>query len=231
MKFGVVMQVLLISDDPRFRTAMRSVAVIADAVESVSLAAAGHDHASADVALIDVCGDLAAARDACHRLSTHDTPMAVVAVLSEADFVAVGLDWGFDDVVQRNAGVAELHARLRLAMARRHSHDHEALRFGDLVLHPESYTASLHGRKLDLTLTEFKLLNYLMHHAGQAISRKQLMHEVWGYDCTGRPRTVDVHVQRLRAKLGGEYESLVDTVRGVGYMAAVPTDPSTPTAA
>jgi DNA-binding response OmpR family regulator len=223
-----MMEILLISDDPEFRTAMRSVGVIADEVQFIPLSMAGEGHATADVALIDVCGDLVAARDACHRLSDRYTPMAVVAVLSEADFVAVGLDWGFDDVVQRNAGVAELHARLRLAMARRHSRDHEALRFGDLVLHPGGYTASLRGRKLDLTLTEFKLLNYLIHHAGQAIPRNQLMHEVWGYDCQGRPRTVDVHVQRLRAKLGSEYESLVDTVRGVGYMAAVPTNPSTP---
>jgi len=83
----------------------------------------------------------------------------------------------------------------------------------------------LSGKDLGLTLTEFKLLNFLVQHAGRAFSRTRLMHEVWGYDCDGRVRTVDVHVRRLRAKLGPDYESIVDTVRGVGYMAVTPPQP------
>ena len=81
------------------------------------------------------------------------------------------------------------------------------------------------GKDLGLTPTEFKLLSFLVQHAGRAFTRTRLMHEVWGYDCTGRVRTVDVHVRRLRAKLGPEYDSMVDTVRGVGYMAVTPPHP------
>jgi DNA-binding response OmpR family regulator len=99
------------------------------------------------------------------------------------------------------------------------------LNFGELVLHPASYTGQLAGKDLGLTLTEFKLLSFLVQHAGRAFTRTRLMHEVWGYDCNRRVRTVDVHVRRLRAKLGGEYESMVDTVRGVGYMAVTPPRP------
>ena len=68
-------------------------------------------------------------------------------------------------------------------------------------------------------------MNFLVQHAGRAFTRTRLMHEVWGYDCNGRVRTVDVHVRRLRAKLGTEHESMIDTVRGVGYMAATPPQP------
>ncbi|HET9877158.1 MAG TPA: response regulator transcription factor, partial [Mycobacterium sp.] len=115
---------------------------------------------------------------------------------------------------------AELHGRLRLAVARRRSALAQTLKFGDLVLHPAGYTATLRGRRLDLTLTEFKLLNCLVQHAGQACTRARLMREVWDKHCSRR--TVDVHVQRLRAKLGADYESVVETVRGVGYMAVSP---------
>jgi DNA-binding winged helix-turn-helix (wHTH) protein len=77
-------------------------------------------------------------------------------------------------------------------------------------------------RQLALTPTEFDLLNYLAAHHGRAFTRPQLLDEVWGCDSNYHPRTVDVHVQRLRSKLGAECESLIGTVRGVGYMAVQP---------
>lgn len=169
--------------------------------------------------------DLAAARRACRRLTTSAPALAVVAVVAPANFVAVDGDWIFDDVLLNAAGGAELQARLRLAITRRRSTLAGTLQFGDLVLHPASYTASLGDRDLGLTLTEFKLMNFLVQHAGRAFTRTRLMREVWGYECHGRIRTVDVHVRRLRAKLGAEHESMIDTVRGVGYMAVTPPQP------
>ena len=80
----------------------------------------------------------------------------------------------------------------------------------------------LRGRPLDLTYKEFELLKYLAQHAGRVFTRAQLLQEVWGYDFFGGTRTVDVHVRRLRAKLGTEYESLIGTVRNVGYKAVRP---------
>jgi DNA-binding response OmpR family regulator len=179
----------------------------------------------ADVAIIDARTDLAAARTVCRRLTSYAPAIAVVAVVAPADFVAVDVDWHCDDVLLPAAGADELQARLRLAITRRRSAMEGTLNFGDLVLHPASFTASLGGKDLSLTLTEFKLLNFLVQHAGRAFTRTRLMHEVWGYDCNGRVRTVDVHVRRLRAKLGVEHDSMIDTVRGVGYMVATPPQP------
>ena len=85
-----------------------------------------------------------------------------------------------------------------------------------------TYTARLRGKPLDLTYKEFELLKYLAQHAGRVFTRAQLLQEVWGYDFFGGTRTVDVHVRRLRAKLGPDYESLIGTVRNVGYKAVRP---------
>jgi DNA-binding response OmpR family regulator len=183
------------------------------------------NHHAADIAIIDARTDLAAARKVCRQLTANAPAVAVVAVVAPADFVAVDVDWHFDDVLLAAAGAAELQARLRLAIKRRRSALEGTLKFGDLVLHQASYAGSLSGKDLGLTLTEFKLLNFLVQHAGRAFTRTRLMHEVWGYDYNGRVRTVDVHVRRLRAKLGAEHESMVDTVRGVGYVAVTPPQP------
>jgi DNA-binding response OmpR family regulator len=93
---------------------------------------------------------------------------------------------------------------------------------GELVIDEGTYTARLRGRPLDLTYKEFELLKYLAQHAGRVFTRAQLLQEVWGYDFFGGTRTVDVHVRRLRAKLGPEYEALIGTVRNVGYKAVRP---------
>ena len=88
---------------------------------------------------------------------------------------------------------------------------------GELVIDEGTYTARLRGRPLDLTYKEFELLKYLAQHPGRVFTRSQLLQEVWGYDYFGGTRTVDVHVRRLRAKLGTDYEVLIGTVRNVGY--------------
>jgi len=96
------------------------------------------------------------------------------------------------------------------------------IRSGDVVVDEASYTARLDGRTLDLTFKEFELLKFLVQHPGRVFTRQQLLQEVWGYDYFGGTRTVDVHVRRLRAKLGPERETLVGTVRNVGYRFVVP---------
>ena len=97
------------------------------------------------------------------------------------------------------------------------------IRSGGVVIEEASYTAKLDGRMLDLTFKEFELLKYLAQHPGRVFTRHQLLQEVWGYDYFGGTRTVDVHVRRLRAKLGAEYEQLIGTVRNVGYRFDPPT--------
>jgi DNA-binding response OmpR family regulator len=88
---------------------------------------------------------------------------------------------------------------------------------GELSIDEDTYVVRLKGRPLDLTYREFELLKYLAANPSRVFTRGQLLQEVWGYDYYGGTRTVDVHIRRLRAKLGPEQEQLIGTVRGVGY--------------
>ncbi len=97
---------------------------------------------------------------------------------------------------------------------------------GEVVVDDATYTAKVGKRPLDLTFKEFELLKFLAQHPGRVFSRQQLLQEVWGYDYFGGTRTVDVHVRRLRAKLGPENETLIGTVRNVGYRFVLPTKES-----
>ena len=96
------------------------------------------------------------------------------------------------------------------------------IRSGEITVDEASYTARLGGKVLDLTFKEFELLKYLAQHPGRVFTREQLLQEVWGYDYFGGTRTVDVHVRRLRAKLGTDHEQLIGTVRNVGYRFVLP---------
>jgi DNA-binding response OmpR family regulator len=133
-----------------------------------------------------------------------------------------------DDVLLHTAGPAEVEARLRLALGRISAAaepddpDAHLIRSGEVVIDDAAYTAKLGGRLLDLTFKEFELLKYLAQHPGRVFTRDQLLREVWGYDYFGGTRTVDVHVRRLRAKLGPEHEMLIGTVRNVGYRFVLP---------
>ncbi|MCV7049107.1 response regulator transcription factor [Mycobacterium heidelbergense] len=220
------LDVLLLTDQDDFGSALPTLRSFTHTVRHAPLTeeVGGHGD-NTDVAIIDARTDLDTARTVCRRLTADAPAIAVVAVVAPADFVAVDVDWHFDDVLLPAAGTDELQARLRMAIARRRSAMDGTLKFGDLLLHPASFTASLDGKDLGLTLTEFRLLNFLVQHAGRAFTRTRLMHEVWGYDCKGRVRTVDVHVRRLRAKLGARHGSMIDTVRSVGYMAPTPPQP------
>jgi DNA-binding response OmpR family regulator len=181
---------------------------------------------TADVVIVDARIDLPGARGLCRLLGTAGRSIPVLAVVSEGGLVAVSADWGRDEILLPSTGPAEIDARLRLVVGRRGGlADQESagkVSLGELLIDEGTYTARLRGRPLDLTYKEFELLKYLAQHAGRVFTRAQLLHEVWGYDFFGGTRTVDVHVRRLRAKLGPEHESLIGTVRNVGYKAVRP---------
>ncbi|HSF26165.1 MAG TPA: response regulator transcription factor [Actinomycetes bacterium] len=186
------------------------------------------DAPAADVVLVDGCHDLPHARSLCRLIRTTGIACPLLLVTTAGGLAAVSADWGVDDVLLDTAGPAEVEARLRLAIgrlqaAREDQDDVEEIRAGELVVDEATYTARLRGQVLDLTYKEFELLKYLAQHPGRVFSRAQLLSEVWGYDYFGGTRTVDVHVRRLRAKLGPEHEALIGTVRNVGYrFVAVP---------
>jgi DNA-binding response OmpR family regulator len=174
----------------------------------------------ADVMLIDARRDLMQAKSLVRQLRGAGLEVPILAVVAEGGWAAVTVDWGADDVILHTAGPGEVDARLRLAIGRRTVSVLAAageIRRGDLVIDEASYLARLRGRTLDLTFKEFELLKFLAQHPARVFTRSQLLQEVWGYDYFGGTRTVDVHVRRLRAKLGVEHELLIGTVRNVGY--------------
>lgn len=172
-----------------------------------------------DALLVDGRTDLVAVRGLCRVIRSTGVTVPVVLIATEGGLVGVNSEWGIDEFVLDTVGPAELDARLRLAMFRTtdSSPDFDEIRRGVLVVDEHSYTAKLRNRALDLTYKEFELLKHLAQHPGRVFTRAQLLQEVWGYDYYGGTRTVDVHVRRLRAKMGPEYEHLIGTVRNVGY--------------
>jgi DNA-binding response OmpR family regulator len=178
------------------------------------------DAPPADVVVLDARRDLVAARATSRLLRTTGASAPLLAVVFESGLAAIAADWGLDDVVLDTAGPAEVEARVRLALGRAAAQNapvSEEIRSGDLSIDEGTYQARIGGRPLDLTFKEFELIKYLAQHPGRVFTRAQLLQEVWGYDYFGGTRTVDVHVRRLRAKLGPERESLIGTVRNVGY--------------
>ena len=124
----------------------------------------------------------------------------------------------FDDFCLTPFHPAELEARLRHLLATDIDlHRAELVEYGELTLNLETYQASIVGRPLDMTYMEYELLKFLAQNPGKVFTREMLLSRVWGYEYYGGARTVDVHVRRLRAKLGEEHANLIQTVRSVGY--------------
>jgi DNA-binding response OmpR family regulator len=180
-----------------------------------------------DLIMVDGRRELAQARDLCRLIRTTGSQQPVILIVTEGGLSVVASDWAMDDVILESAGPAEIEARIRVGLGRMAERDAgepdtHIIRSGEVVVDEATYTAKLGGRVLDLTFKEFELLKYLAQHPGRVFTRDQLLQEVWGYDYFGGTRTVDVHVRRLRAKLGSDHESLIGTVRNVGYRFVVP---------
>jgi DNA-binding response OmpR family regulator len=173
-----------------------------------------------DLLLIDATGDVDVAEDATRRLAlAWETNLPPIIVIVDGGTVGrFRFEAGADDFVLASAPADEISARVSL-VARRSGHGDEAtvLRVGDLTVNPDNYQVYVHGRRLDLTYKEFELLKFLAQRPGRVCDRDLLLREVWGYDYYGGTRTVDVHIRRLRAKLGAEHETLIETIRNVGY--------------
>jgi DNA-binding response OmpR family regulator len=169
-----------------------------------------------DITLLDCRTDLANAKSMARILLAANWSKPLVLVVTEASLAAVNADWGLTDFIFESATLSEVDVRIRLASSLSQKIVDQAEIDSGLSIDDTSYTAKVSGRTLDLTYKEFELLRYLNENPNRVFTREQLLSEVWGYDYFGGTRTVDVHIRRLRAKLG-EYESLIGTVRNVGY--------------
>ncbi|MFV0434735.1 MAG: winged-helix domain-containing protein [Leucobacter sp.] len=170
-----------------------------------------------DAILVDGTLDARRARTACLALADGAAVPRVV-VLPELALTALTTEWGVSELLLPTASPAEIELRMRLleGPVPDTSSPPPAVQAAGVVIDEANFIARVHGRTLDLTYKEFELLHFLAGHPGRVFTREQLLSDVWGVDYFGGTRTVDVHVRRLRAKLG-EYESLISTVRGVGY--------------
>jgi DNA-binding response OmpR family regulator len=181
------------------------------------------DAPEADILLIDARRDLPNVKSFAKLLDSTGVSCPIIAITTEGGLTAFNADWGIDDVILDTAGPAEVDARIRIALGKHAielvaSDPHAGeIRSGEVTIDESTYTARLKGNVLDLTFKEFELLKYLAQHPGRVFTRAQLLQEIWGYDYFGGTRTVDVHIRRLRSKLGPEFEAIIGTVRNVGY--------------
>lgn len=186
-----------------------------------------------DCIIIDARRDLPTAKSFTKLITTTGVSTPIIIVTTEGGLSAINADWGITDVILDTAGPAEVDARIRIVIGKdaitqlAKNPSLKEIRSGEVVIDEDSYTAKIKGRTLDLTFKEFELLKYLAQHPGRVFSRSQLLQEIWGYDYFGGTRTVDVHIRRLRSKLGPEFESIIDTVRNVGYRFSTSNNPVT----
>ena len=185
-----------------------------------------------DCIIIDARRELPNTKAFTKLITTTGVSTPLIIVTTEGGLSAINADWGLTDVILDTAGPAEVDARIRIVIGKDAINQLainpslKEIRSGEVVIDEDSYTAKVKGRTLDLTFKEFELLKYLAQHPGRVFSRSQLLQEIWGYDYFGGTRTVDVHIRRLRSKLGPEFESIIDTVRNVGYRFALNTSTS-----
>lgn len=171
-------------------------------------------------AIVSTDSDPEGAWALCRALRKRDLPVAPLLLLvggGQLGELALR-DELFDDFCLSPFHPIELEARLRhLLWKGGGGVKPDVVEYSELALNVETYQASIEGRPLDLTYMEYELLKFLAQNPGKVFTRELLLSRVWGYEYYGGARTVDVHIRRLRAKLGEEHQNLIQTVRSVGY--------------
>ena len=220
------MRILVVDDEPSVREALERILRLEGF--DVAMAVDGRDavrnqaSAPADAVLLDVLMPELDGLEVCRRMrDTGDrTPVLMLTARDEIGDRVAGLEAGADDYLPKPFALEELLARLRALLRRSGWSGHrDLLRFGDLELDPHAHEVRRGDRLIELTRTEFLLLELFLHHPRQVLTRSQIFENVWGYDFGPASNSLEVYVGYLRRKLeaGGEAR-LVHTVRGVGYV-------------
>ena len=179
-----------------------------------------------DLLILDLMLPELSGIEVCRRLRhTSDVPIIMLTAKDDVSDKVMGLDMGADDYVTKPFAIEELLARIRVAMKKRRARDAvpakaaDVLTAGPVTLDLDSWQARVRGEAVTLTRKEFDTLKYLMEHAGKAVTRDQLMNEVWGYDYIGDSNIVDVYIRYLRHKIDDTYQiKTIHTIRSVGYL-------------
>ena len=190
-------------------------------VEPLSVSALDHvRELEPAAALVDAGENPGQAWSVLRAIHVAEPPIPTLAIIDRDGVERYPWQEVVDDFVYPGAPAAEIGLRVEMLRRRAGASDGSTIRLGALAIDTDSYRVTAQGRPLDLTFKEFELLRFLASRAGRVFTRPALLREVWGYAFYGGTRTVDVHVRRLRAKLGPEHEHLIQTVRSVGYRAA-----------
>ena len=222
--------VMVIEDEKEIRDLLRynleragfRVAAFADGEEGLEQIFASRPDAVVLDLMLPGRNGLEVLREVRGEPATADVPVLVLTARGAEMDKLLGFEHGADDYLTTPFSPRELVARLRALLRRsRPEHAGHALESGTLRVDPSAREASVAGRRLTLTPREFDLLAFLVRHPGRVVSRDELLRKVWGYDYLGETRTIDVHVRRLRQKLGAE-NAFIETVTGAGYKFVAP---------
>ncbi|MEA5464202.1 response regulator transcription factor [Leptothoe sp. PORK10 BA2] len=174
-----------------------------------------------DLILLDWMMPGLAGVEVCRRLRSTGSQMPIIFLTAKDDVAdrVAGLDAGADDYVVKPFSIEELLARVRAHLRRNDPQEVEALQFETLTLNRKTREVFRGNRGIELTAKEFDLLDYLIAHPRQVLTRDQILEKVWGYDFMGDSNIIEVYIRYLRLKLEAEDEKrLIQTVRGVGYV-------------
>ena len=150
------------------------------------------------------------------RKKLHNIPVLLILRVNHLE--KLNADWFFDEFVVYPFRKGEITARIQiLTWEKNLIQDENVLSAGNIRINLKEYSVYLNNVKLDFTFKEFELLRFLVENRGMVFSRKDLLNKIWGVEYIGGTRTVDVHIRRLRGKLGEEFHSIIETVRNVGY--------------
>lgn len=181
-----------------------------------------------DLVLLDLMLPGLNGLDVLRRIRSHDahTPVLLLTAKNDVEDKVKGLDLGANDYITKPFEIEELLARIRTALRiaghEQKEQDPDLLAFADLTLHQLSREVSRGGHAVDLTPREFDLLQHLLKHPNQVLTREQLLDAVWGFDYYGDTNVVDVYIRYVRKKIDDGNEPLIHTVRGVGYVLREP---------
>jgi DNA-binding response OmpR family regulator len=173
-----------------------------------------------ELLVVDAAENPRQAHAVLRELRTRLARIPTIAIVERHELERFRWEEVVDEVLYPGAPESEIRLRLALVRRRHGVGGDSRITLGPLTMDVDTYRVSVQGRPLDLTFKEFELLRFLAERPGRVFTRPALMREVWGYDFYGGTRTVDVHVRRLRSKLGPAHEALIETVRGVGYRSA-----------
>ena len=180
-----------------------------------------------DLLILDLMLPELSGIEVCRRLRhTSDLPIIMLTAKDDVSDKVMGLDMGADDYVTKPFAIEELLARIRVALKKRRAKDSfqnepeaHLLTAGCVSIDTASWQVRVKGETVPLTKKEFDTLRYLMEHRGTAVTRDQLMNEVWGYDYIGDSNIVDVYIRYLRHKIDDQYGiKTIHTIRSVGYL-------------